>query len=280
MSKRNRQKKITVTPRSEPRSAMAVLREWLDALVIAFVLAMFIRIFLVELFKIPTGSMTPTLIGGEVVRADVNHDGREDLLLLRAHQPPLAFHNDGERLKAMGPLSTPPSRDLMRSQVRQQFDRILVNKFAYWFHSPDKGDIVVFKVPERIFEVDKPIYIKRCVGEPGDVLTFDPEGHLQVSGKRVLSPSFFEHQKYVLDIATNGQKFLPQPGMDVHRRQNPSHVKIDRIKVPDDNIYVFGDNTHSSLDSRYWGGVELNRLKGRAFLRYWPHNQIKFLGGA
>ncbi|HOR28949.1 MAG TPA: S26 family signal peptidase, partial [Candidatus Sumerlaeota bacterium] len=50
-------------PAESEQGVLAILREWGDALVVAFVLAMFIRVFMLELFKIPTGSMTPTLIG-------------------------------------------------------------------------------------------------------------------------------------------------------------------------------------------------------------------------
>jgi signal peptidase I len=49
------------------------------------------------------------------------------------------------------------------------------------------------------------------------------------------------------------------------------------VTVPEDEFYVFGDNSGNSLDSRYWGGVEIERLKGRAFLRYWPLDKISLL---
>jgi signal peptidase I len=90
-------------------------------------------------------------------------------------------------------------------RLHKQQDGILVAKFSYWFSSPKRGDIVVFKTPEHIFERDKPVYIKRVVGLPGETLTFPPRrcgrhennmGYLTVNGERVTTPDFFKNQLY------------------------------------------------------------------------------------
>jgi signal peptidase I len=49
---------------------------------------------------------------------------------------------------------------------------------------------------------------------------------------------------------------------------------LDRIDVPAGQVFVMGDNTLGSLDSRYWGGVPTENLKGRAFLRVWPLRRL------
>jgi signal peptidase I len=152
----------------------------------------------------------------------------------------------------------------------------VVNKFAYWFDRPHRGDIVVFKVPDRIWQADKPIYVKRCVGEPADHLSFDREGHLLVNRVRLTHPGFFLTQCYVDWISSLADNLFK--GREIDRVERTiGKLTIEGIDVPNDEIYVFGDNAYGSLDSRYWGGVPLDRLKGRAFLRYWPWNQMKFL---
>jgi signal peptidase I len=259
-----------------PVAARSVLREWADALVIAIVIAMFLRVFIIELYQIPSGSMTPTLIGGEVLFTDYNGDGRTDLLMLRANDSPLLFLNNGETLVGQGEVSEidPVAMNRMRKQnkTRMVFDRILVNKLAYWTHAPRRGDIVVFKVPNRIWDPLKPIYIKRCVGEPGDVLSFDTAGYLVANGQAVHRPSFFELQRYGYVLDLDPQKLRPE--VEYGASQDGAAV-LERIHVPRSEIYAFGDNTWSSSDSRYWGGVPLTHVKGRAFFCYWPPDRLK-----
>jgi signal peptidase I len=263
-------------PSSSAPSIPGHLREWLDALVFAFILAMFIRVFMVELFKIPSSSMTPTLIGGLIARLDANDDGLQDLLLLRGEfVQPLLFLNDGRRLVGQGEVPLPPL-----DSAGSEFDKILVNKMAYWFSAPRRGDIVVFKVPERLWvrDPDKSIYIKRCVGEPGDALGFDAQGHLQVGGRSVTQPDFFRTQRYRTVLPRRDENLFKRPEIR-YDTLDDDLLAIERIDVPDGEIYVFGDNTHGSLDSRYWGGVPIERIKGRAFLRCWPWGQMSFLKG-
>lgn len=260
-----------------PRPA-GILREWLDALVIAFVLAMFLRVFMIELFKIPTGSMTPTLVGGLVSTTDFNGDGRRDLLLLRdgGEGEPLVFLNDGVGYVPQGPANLDPEQiERLARGARVRNDRILVNKFAYWFRPPARGDIVVFKVPERIWDPAKPIYIKRCVGLPAERLAFDTQGALLVNDTLVETPPFFLRQSYAAWLPP---EVTPRPEV-TYGEDAYGNRYIERMHVPRGEIYVFGDNTLSSLDSRYWGGVPLINLRGRAFLRFWPADQFGILRG-
>lgn len=250
-------------------------RSWVEALVFAFVLAMFVRTFLFELFKIPTGSMIPTLIGGVVADVDVTNDGVKDLVVFQHPSSPqvLAFERTPEGFNPLGP-------EVLTGGVvsaRQQYDRIFVNKFAYWFSPPDRGDVVVFKVPERIFKREKPMYIKRAVGLPGDVIQFDQQGHIvwkNETGEEV-DPFLKEHR--YLPLATPSSDFYEFPYVDYGGLPGRESVTIEEVRVPEDHIYVLGDNTFSSLDSRYWGAFEADRLKGKAFFRYWPLRQAKFI---
>lgn len=258
-----------------PVGIFAVLREWGDALVIAFVLAMFVRVFVVELFKIPTGSMTPTLIGDYVAEVDLNKDGLPDLVVEGASRT-LVWLNRGDRYEVDDTIQISPRETAQWRRegiLKPEYDRILVNKFAYWMGQPKRGDVVVFKVPPEIWDPAKPIYIKRAVGLPGETITFD--GKLEVAGKPVTNPEFFQHQDYKNTATTAGGFF--EKSYVKYTRQGFSNVTLDEVHVPEDGLWVMGDNTRSSLDSRYWGVVPLANLKGKAFMRYWPLNKIKFI---
>lgn len=253
-----------------------VMREWTDALVIAFVFAMFIRVFIVELFKIPTGSMTPTLIGDTIAEVDWNKDGLIDLII-SGHQRPLVFINKGDRLEVDESARVPLEQIYKWEEdgtLKEEHDRILVSKFSYWWNPPDRGDVVVFKVPEIIWDPEKPIFIKRFVGSDGDFISF--AGNLYVEGERVTEPKFFEHHEYINEVGSARQGYPEFPYVD-YETAPFSGKSIRSVRVPDDSMYVLGDNTNSSLDSRYWGAVPLNHLKGKAFLRYWPINKLGFI---
>ncbi len=262
----------TTTAPPPATDLFSILREWADALVIAFILAMFVRVFILELFKIPTGSMTPTLLGDYVAEVDWNNDGQRDLIVMGTHDLVFINHGDRYEIDRTAKVSEADKRAWRQDgTLKPQYDRILVNKMAYLFSPPDRGDVVVFKVPEVIWDPNKPIYIKRAVGLPGEEIAID--GRLKVDGALVDSPEFFAHQEYINGIRLAGSGFDRQPYIQYGDRNG----EILKIHVPEDGVYVLGDNTDSSLDSRYWGRVPLENLKGRAFLRYWPINKIKII---
>lgn len=256
--------------------------EWADVLVVAFLLAMFVRVFVVELFKIPSGSMSPTLLGGVVARVDWDRDGLDDLVLQSL--PPIVFQRREEPGKGVwwepDPAPSIGTQDWnqwkrMRA-VKPQFDRILVNKIAYWFHGPRRGDVVVFKPPPAVMEryPDKPAFIKRVAGLPGEKLTFD--GPLTADGVRVTQPFFFEHQQYVGEVNLANDPF-DKVSYAVYEPRANGVERILEVNIPADRYFLMGDHTRSSQDSRYWGAVPLNRFKGRAFFRYWPPTRMKWI---
>ncbi len=263
----------------EGQGFLASLREWADALVFAFVLAMFIRTFVVELFKIPSGSMSPTLLGDFVAEGPANdHNNQSGWYLMikdRGSDSVQVFHKNSKSVfeyegrQAIVTLTT-SQRDLLRL-LHLEEHRIFVNKFAYWFRKPDRGDISVFRVPfqkdpgeyERnghIFPVkpfnrNQGVYVKRVVGFGGEELMIDPDQRLRVNGEVVREPVVFERLRYNTTDRT------------------PEYS----VKVPEGQVIMFGDNTDNSEDSRYWGGVPLDNLRGKAFFRYWPLKKWSFL---
>jgi signal peptidase I len=141
-------------------------------------------------------------------------------------------------------------------------DYILVNKFLYgpevpftdWrlpgLRSPRRGDIIVFRYPQD----EKRDFIKRIIGAPGD--------EIQIRGH---------------DVYVNGQR-LEEDSYVKHTGVAPVHAGAvacayafgcERTTIPLDSYFVMGDNRDNSQDSRYWGYVRQEKIKGKAFLIYW-----------
>jgi len=140
-------------------------------------------------------------------------------------------------------------------------DHILVTKFLYdfklpyWdtilvrFSEPQRGDIIVFKFPED----ESKDFIKRVIGLAGDTV--------EVRNKRVWINGALLVEPYVQHVDPNVLPHQFQP------RDN-----LGPLKVPPDSYFVMGDNRDQSLDSRFWGFVKLEKIKGKAFLIYWSWN--------
>jgi len=141
-------------------------------------------------------------------------------------------------------------------------DHIFVNKFIYGIRMPftneplipvgrpDRGDIVVFRYPEDRSKD----YIKRVVAVEGDVVQMKNR-KIYVNGKLMEDP----HAVYT------------DPRGDTNQAQKDF---FGPIAVPPGKFFVMGDNRDNSYDSRYWGFVDFNDLRGRAFIIYWSWNPM------
>ncbi|MGH2615027.1 MAG: signal peptidase I [Thermomicrobiales bacterium] len=134
---------------------------------------------------------------------------------------------------------------------------LLVNRNAYQsleigggeyypFDPPERGDIVVFDPPRGS---DKP-YIKRIIGLPGDEVTFD-NGHVFINGV-----------------------MLDEDYIDDRTRCNASRSDACDVVVPEGSVYVLGDHRSNSSDSRAFGVVPVENIVGKAWLSYWPVDDI------
>ena len=134
-------------------------------------------------------------------------------------------------------------------------DRILVNKFIYYFREPRFGDIVVFRAPPKVSETRKD-FIKRVVGLPGDRIAVR-NNDLYRNGQPVREP-------YVKD------KFyryvFPQTGGE--------------YVVPEDTVFVMGDNRNDSNDSHKWGPLPRENVLGKAFCIFWPPYRLGLVRSA
>ncbi len=152
-------------------------------------------------------------------------------------------------------------------------DHILVNKFIYGpssrlerallpLRDVRRGDVVVFRWP-----VDPSRdFIKRAVGIPGDVVKL-VDKHLYVNGRLVADESYTHHT----DPFTYPGGSAQSPG---HSRDN-----FGPIRVPPGSYFCLGDNRDNSHDSRFWGMVPANHLKGRALAVYWSFEEEPFAIG-
>jgi signal peptidase I len=196
-------------PKKKRHPALSFLGELPGLILMAFALALIIKSTLLQAFWIPTGSMESTLVPG---------------------------------------------------------DRVIVAKVPYYFHDPQRFDIIVFEEPDPAKEPergiwgglthwmgqglgfarpDSPDYIKRVIGEPGDVV-FAKGGHVYVNNIRIVEP--------YLDQRT---------------------ARFPKTTVPDGKLFVMGDNRSNSLDSRFGlGFVPIDRVVGKAVFIIWPAENI------
>ena len=132
-------------------------------------------------------------------------------------------------------------------------DHILVNKFTYDRANTSRGDIIVFKFP---VDPEKD-FIKRVIGVGGDIV----EGR----DKKIYVNNQLIDDSYSIRTDPN---IIPQ---GVQKRDN-----FGPITVPQNSLFVLGDNRDQSFDSRYWGFVDLKAVKGKAFMIHWSWDREKY----
>jgi signal peptidase I len=219
------------------RSLAARIWDQVGTLVLAITIALAIRSFLVEPFRIPSGSMLPTLLIG---------------------------------------------------------DHLFVNKFLYGprvpfseirlpgIRDPERGDVVVFEVArgdgrsvplivpvDEHPELPRDDFVKRIVGMPGDRVAVS-DGEVTVNG-------------VLIDQQATGRKHMDEVGRSLavrtefldgctHAMLDDPHFRgLDKAEfvVPEGRYFMMGDNRDYSNDSRKWGTVRLEEMKGPAFILYW-----------
>ncbi len=122
-------------------------------------------------------------------------------------------------------------------------DYLIISKQAYKIGEPERGDIVVF--PHEEGYGDDPLYIKRVIALPGD--------HLEIEDGKVYINGDLQQEDYINGNFTEGD--------------------IDYV-IPEDEIYVMGDNRGNSSDSRAFGTVDIEDVTGEVLVRLYPFNKI------
>ena len=132
-------------------------------------------------------------------------------------------------------------------------DHVLVNKYLYNFHQPQRNDWVIFKFPKD----EKIEYFKRVVALPGDLVEIKDK-KLFVNNQLVSEPFIINSTASVLD-----------------KSESPRD-NFGPVTVPEKSYFVLGDNRDNSFDSRFWGFVKEEKIKGKAEIVYFSYdNQAK-----
>ena|SRR3989338_2130715 len=126
-------------------------------------------------------------------------------------------------------------------------DYLIIDKLSYRWSEPERGDVVVFRYPND----QTKFFIKRIIGLPNE--TVDISGSvITITNVKNQENSFNLEEPYVKNTANN----------DTH------------LKLKSDEYFVMGDNRSASSDSRYWGAVKRDLIRGKAFLRLLPVSNI------
>ena len=121
----------------------------------------------------------------------------------------------------------------------QHEERLVVNKFIYYFRDPQKGEVVIFRYPR-----------KRVIATAGDTIEIK-DGHVYVNDQLL-------REDYILE---------------------KTRTEYPKVTIPEGTIFVMGDNRNNSEDSRFpdVGFVPLKLVKGEAVLVFWPVDELKTL---
>ncbi len=147
---------------------------------------------------------------------------------------------------------------------------LIVDELSYRFDEPQRGDVIVFKVPPKGLELsnyktDKTVYfIKRIIGLPGETV--------EVQGDKIKIYNDSNKDGFILD----------EPYAYIDKLSPNSTIFSDinkRVSLSESEYFVMGDNRYNSSDSRFWGALPEENIKGRAFLRLFPVNNISVLPG-
>lgn len=129
-------------------------------------------------------------------------------------------------------------------------DRLIGNRLAYLKGEPKRGDVVIFRYPDR----EEDLYVKRVIGLPGETVDIR-DGAVYIDG--AAQPMEEPYLKEEWTVATGDYHF----------------------EIPEDSYLMLGDNRNDSWDARYWTNTYVHREKilGKAAVVYWPFADFRTL---
>jgi signal peptidase I len=212
------------------------LREYIEAIAIAIVLALLIRAFVVQAFKIPSGSMIPTLDVGDHILVSKFLYGIKlpfmDNRFLILRQP---------RRGDIIVFSFPGNKE------KEECRRLSVNIKKRLANAWNNKNLI------NLFKDDCKDFIKRVIAVGGDMI--------EIKNKVV----------YINGVALK-EPYAIHTDSRVESRGMGNRDNFGPVVVPHGKYFVMGDNRDGSYDSRFWGFVDTNEIKGKAFIIYWSWN--------
>lgn len=149
-----------------------------------------------------------------------------------------------------------PSPSMSTTLVKD--DRVVVNKLSYRLHAVHRGDVVVFERPPNEPASNIKDLIKRVVGLGGERVSI-LDGHVRINGQ-VLEESYTHGLQTVDNGCSTGML---------------TQLYTERgLLIPDDHVFVMGDNRINSGDGRCFGPIDEDLIVGRAFFKIWPPGHI------
>lgn len=286
-----------------PRRSWAGVRENFEVLLVALSVAMCFRTYILQPFKIPTGSMQPTLNGIHSVETSAPEwsdrmpfavakwiitgswyrevriidsgtiSGPED----RGNDfPSHFFYQVGSRSYKVpkdavmrGAIRIPSGTyvnggSLLWSGVVSSGDHVFVDKIRWNIRPPVRGNVTVFSTDGIEGLIKDTHYIKRLVGLPGESIGIRPPD-------LIVNEAVVREPENIAKVASATNRYAGWTLPDA-RTQGPVKLRTiaDRIALGPDDFFVLGDNTMNSRDGRYWGTVPRANLVGPAVFVYWP----------
>ena len=224
-------------------------REIVESLIFALIFALILRTFLIEPFKIPTRSMVPTLLEGD---------------------------------------------QLFVTKLSYGIRLPIINKYVAHFSQPQRGDVVVFAFPNESAAnylartnsgclpieslADEKDYIKRIIGVEGDTVEVIDQV-VYVNGEPIAQQPFYERTvsdyRYLSDRLVEhwNRETLENATFTTITHDIPSS-HFGPIKVEPGHVFAMGDNRDNSADSRCWGQVPVDNIKGRAQIIWWSSGSL------
>jgi signal peptidase I len=212
------------------------LRENIEAVVFALVIALFIKTFIVDVYKIPTGSMIPTIEVGDFIIASKFIYGAK-IPFTKKRLPSVRDPRRGDTIIFLAPYYDPPN--------------VFVQMFTPIVYTLTLGFVNIDPQPK--------FYVKRCIGLPGDEIEIINK-NVYVNGK----PLEGWWPEYHAD-----PEIIP-PGDNLMNHRD----FYGPIIIPEDSYFMMGDNRDRSNDSRFWGFVERHEIFGKSLFRYWPPRRM------
>lgn len=152
-------------------------------------------------------------------------------------------------------------------------DRVLVNKLAYRFSTPSRGDVVVFdRITMNGDTVQHDDLIKRVIGLPGETVEIR-NCVLFIDGVALDEP-WLDRGNEPAAASEPAQANDPETNADVDRC---GVANADPLALGDNEVFLVGDNREMSFDSRMFGAVDIDLIAGRAVVVIWPLRNITWL---